>query len=441
MQPDSGPSTTGKNSIVDTIAHSPMGRLQIVVICLCALLNAIDGFDVLAISFAAPGIARDWGISPAALGIVLSMELVGMAVGSVALGTVADALGRRPMILLCLVVMTIGMFLAATAGGIETLLAYRFLTGLGVGGCLAATNTLGAEFTNLKWRAAAVTLIAAGYPIGNVIGGTTVSVLLTTFDWRSVFVFGGVVTAAAIPLIWFLLPESMEFQASKRRPDALKKINSTLARMGRPPIDALPEIDGKPERVGLGRLFKPDLLMTTFLLTVAYFAHVMTFYFVLKWIPKLVVDMGFQPSLAGSVLVWAAVGGVFGALVLAALTARFSVRWLVAGAMALSCVGVIVFGGVPADLKQLSIVAAVVGVFTNIGLIGLYALFVQAFPTEVRAGGIGFVIGVGRGAAILGPVFAGFLLNAGQSIQVVAIVMAMGSLAAALAVLGLRLKD
>lgn len=431
---------TSKNPIVDAIAHSPMGRFQIVVICLCAFLNAIDGFDVLAISFAAPGIAADWGVSRDTLGIVLSMELVGMAVGSVALGTVADTIGRRPMILLCLVAMTAGMFLAATANSVETLLAYRFITGLGVGGCLAATNTIGAEFTNLKWRSAAVTLIAAGYPIGNVIGGTVVSLLLTSFDWRSVFVFGGFVTLSAIPLIWFLLPESMEFQAQKRAPGALEKINRTMARMGRAPVDALPIIDAKPPKVGLGRLFQRDLAMTTFLLTVAYFAHVMTFYFVLKWIPKLIVDMGFVPSLAGSVLVWASVGGVMGALALAALTARFPVRWLVAGAMALSCVAVIVFGGVPADLRQLSIVALVVGIFTNIGLIGLYALFVHAFPTEVRAGGIGFVIGVGRGAAILGPVFAGFLLNAGQTTQTVAIIMAMGSLMAAGAVFALRIK-
>src|SRR6187397_3416311 len=109
----------------DVIAHSPMSRLQILVVGVTIALNALDGFDVLSISFASPGIAQEWGIDRAALGIVLSMELIGMAVGSVFLGGVADRIGRRPTILGCLVAMAIGMVMATTARGLVDLSIWR----------------------------------------------------------------------------------------------------------------------------------------------------------------------------------------------------------------------------------------------------------------------------------------------------------------------------
>ena len=113
--------------------EAPMGRLQIIAIILCVLLNALDGFDVLAISFASPGIAKEWGVDRAALGLVLSMELIGMAVGSVLLGNVADRIGRRPTIIFCLIVMALGMGAATQAWDVISLSIIRLATGLGSG--------------------------------------------------------------------------------------------------------------------------------------------------------------------------------------------------------------------------------------------------------------------------------------------------------------------
>ena len=133
-----GPAT----DIRQRLDEAPMGRLQIIAIILCVLLNALDGFDVLAISFASPGIAKEWGVERAALGLVLSMELIGMAVGSVLLGNVADRIGRRPTILFCLVVMAIGMGAATQARDVVSLSVIRLVTGLGIGGMLACTNAM-----------------------------------------------------------------------------------------------------------------------------------------------------------------------------------------------------------------------------------------------------------------------------------------------------------
>lgn len=415
-----------------------MSRLQIIAVAMCFLLAALDGFDVLAISFAAPGIASEWGIDRAALGVVLSMELIGMSVGSILAGFMGDRLGRRPVILACLAVMTAGMGLAVIATGVISMSVYRFGTGLGIGGVLACSAAMAAEFSNKNWRNLAVVMMASGFPAGAIVGGSIASMLLVSFNWNAVFIFGALATAAFIPLVWFLLPESIEYLLERRPAGALERINHTLDRMGHSTVKELPPVRPQAQSPGFRALFSPGLARTTTLLTMAYFLHIMTFYFTLKWIPKIVVDMGYSPSLAGGVLVWANVGGLAGALILGLLALRYGVKWLVIGAMVMGAAMVIWFGQEHSDLVQLSTVAAAAGFFTNSAVVGLYALFAQGFPTEVRAGGTGFAIGVGRGGSAAGPIIAGLLFAAGSGLPMVALYMALGSVIAAVLLLLLR---
>jgi benzoate transport len=415
-----------------------MGKLQVTAVVMCVLLFGVDGFDVLSISFAAPGIASEWGIDRAALGIVLSMELIGMALGSVVIGGLADRIGRRPAILMCLIVMSAGMYFAATAGSVQALSIYRLATGLGIGGMLASTNAMAAEYSNARRRNFVVIIMAAGYPVGAIVGGSIASLLLVSFDWRAVFVFGAIITVVFIPLVWFLLPESIEHLVQRRPRGALERVNTTLRRMGHESVAVLPELPIVPLGSSLATLFSPALARTTSLLTITYFMHIMTFYFTLKWIPKIVVDMGFEPALAGGVLVWANVGGLSGSIVLGVLSHRYKVRGLVLAAFILSTAMVTWFGQGQADLVQLSIVAAAAGFFTNSAVVGLYAIFAQSFPTEVRASGTGFVIGVGRGGSALGPILAGLLFVSVGGLPMVALIMGLGSLVAAVALMMLR---
>lgn len=422
------------------IEQAPMSRFQWGIVATMIGLNALDGFDVLSISFASPGIAADWGIDRAALGIVLSMELVGMAIGSLLLGGVADRIGRRTTILSCLAMMTLGMLGAASAGGIVTLSIWRVLTGLGIGGMLASTNAAVAEAANAKHRSLAVVLMAAGYPIGTIVGGSVSAVLLAHYDWRAVFVFGALCSVLFVPLVLWRAPESVAFLMHRRPPNALARINATLQRMGHAPVATLPDPDPRAvaAKAPVVALFSPALLRTTILLTLAYLAHIMTFYFILKWIPKIVVDMGFPAPQAAGVLVWASIGGATGSLILGLLTGRLRLMALTIGAMLLSTVLVIVFGRAQSDLAGLSIVAAAAGFATNAGVVGLYALVAERFPTGVRATATGFVIGVGRGGSALAPMVAGFLFAAGYGLQIVAVLMGIGSLVAAVALMLLR---
>lgn len=416
----------------------PMRPLQVIAVVMCVALNALDGFDVLAISFASPGIAAEWGISRTELGVVLTMELVGMAVGSILLGNFADGLGRRPVILGCLVIMSLGMYVASLVTGVYQLLGVRFITGIGIGGMLAAINAMVAEYSNAKHRNFNVVIMATGYPFGIIVGGSIASMLLAYFDWRSVFILGAVMTASMIPLVWFWMPESISYLAHQNKPDALQRINAILKRMGHAAIERLPASDHVAEKTSWRDLFSPQLARTTALLTLAYLTHIMTFYYIIKWIPKLVVDMDFTASSAGGVLVWANVGGAVGSVLLGLLTHKVKIRVLGMIAMAGSVVMINVFGMGQADLFGLSLVAAMAGFFTNSAVVALYALFAETFPTHLRAGGTGFVIGVGRAGSVVGPIIAGVMFDSGIGLSGVSLAMAMGSLIGFFALLFLR---
>lgn len=424
----------------EVIASSPMSRLQVIVVGITIALNALDGFDVLSISFASPGIAAEWGIDRAALGIVLSMELIGMAIGSVLLGGVADKIGRRPTILGCLVVMAAGMLMATTVRGLVDLSIWRIVTGLGIGGMLAAINAVAAEFSNSRRRHLSVSLMSIGYPVGAVIGGSVAAQLLQGNDWRSVFYFGAAVTSALIPVVYFVVPESVHWLARKQPAGALEKINGALARMGHPTTTQLPAIAADVRRRSVADIFAPAFAATTTIVTLAYFFHITTFYFIVKWVPKIVADFGFPPSSAAGVLVWANVGGALGGTVFGVLTQRYGVKALTIAVLLLSTVAVTLFGRTPADLQQLSFICAVAGFCTNAGIVGLYAIIAQAFPTHVRAFGTGFTVGVGRGGSVLAPIIAGFLFTAGYGLPAVSVIMALGSLVAAGVLLMLKLE-
>jgi benzoate transport len=425
----------------DLIANSPMSRLQIAVVALTIALNALDGFDVLAISFASPGIAGEWGIGRDALGIVLSMELIGMAIGSVLVGGVADMIGRRPTILGCLVVMGLGMFMATTVTGIVDLSIWRIVTGLGIGGMLAAINAVAAEFSNARRRHLSVSLMAIGYPVGAVVGGTIASWLLRSYDWRSVFYLGAGATASLIPIVYFVMPESVHWLARKQPTGALDKINRILGRIGHAAVATLPVLSAEVRRKSVADIFAPGLIRTTVIVTLAYFLHITTFYFVVKWIPKIVVDFGFDASSAAGVLVWTNVGGALGGATFGVLTQRYSVKALTIGVLLLSTVMVTLFGMSPAELQRLSFICAVAGFCTNAGIVGLYAIVAQAFPTHVRATGTGFTIGVGRGGSVIAPIVAGFLFAAGYSLPTVATMLAFGSTLAAGVLIFLRFAN
>jgi MFS family permease len=445
----------------DIIAKSPMTTMQVLIVGITIALNALDGFDVLSISFASPGIAAEWKIDRAALGFVLSMELVGMALGSLVLGSLADKIGRRPTVLGCLVVMATGMIMVTTSTGylgalvtplfalfganvdvrLADLSMWRIVTGLGIGGMLAAINAVVAEFSNTRRRDLNVAIMSIGYPMGAAAGGFITSTGLQLSEWRSVFYFGASVTIVMIPTVFLLMPESVHWLARKQPAGALDRINRTLRRLGHQTIAAVPAVTAEIRKLSTREIFRPGMVGTTAIVTAAYFLHVTTFYFLAKWVPTIVVSMGFAPSSAGYVLSWLNVGGATGGTVLGLLSQRYPIKKLTVGVMVLSTIAVTVFGRSPANLVQLILICVAAGFCTNASITGMYAIFAKAFPTHVRASGTGFAVGVGRGGSVLAPIIAGFLFKFGYTLPTVASLMGLGSLLGAAVLVNLHLHE
>jgi len=418
------------------LATSPMTGLQILVCTITVFLNALDGFDLLAISFATPGIMKEFNIDKSVgLGVVLSMDLWGMAVGSFLLGGVADYIGRRRAILAFLVVMATGMYFCSHARDLDDLRLWRFITGLGIGGMLAAINAAAAEFSNDTMRKFWVALMTIGYPLGNILAALIISPLLKTHDWRVVFELGAAATAAMLPIVWFCVPESVSWLCRKQPANALVRINATLRRMGHAVIDALPPVTEAAVKAPLADVFKPRYLRLTLLLVFAYFAHITSFYYILKWVAPIVSKMNYSPSVIADVLFWASVGGATGGAFLGWLSLRMNLIRLTAGVLILGMISIAIFGMGQSSLEGLKGIVALCGFFTNAGIVGLYTLLALAYPTSLRATGTGVVIGAGRGGAALAPILAGYLFQHGLSLQAVSIVMGCGSLLGAAALL------
>ncbi len=448
----------------DTVLKSPMSRMQILVVIITIALNALDGFDVLSISLTARSITTDLGItSNAVTGLLLSMELVGMALGSIFLGRYADIWGRRPMMLMCLVMMTAGMFMVTVEpgfvahglravfdgmgiledwpAGLVHISVWRVITGLGIGGMLASINAVVAEYSNAKNKHLNVALMSIGYPVGAFTGGFIAQALLASYSWHSVFLLGFGMTAAMLPVVYFFVPETVAWSVRHQKPGTLEKVNATLKRMGKQAVAALPDVTDELAKSAKSSLFETKYAKTTVILAAAYFFHITTFYFILKWTGVILEDRGFLAQQAAGVLSWLNVGGAAGGALLGVLTLKFDLKKLTIAAMLLACAFVAIYGSSPPVLSQITLLCIAAGFFTNAAINGMYAMFAHAYPTQLRAAGTGFAIGVGRGGSILAPIIAGFMFEGGMGVPTVAVIMACGSLMAAVMLTMLRLDQ
>lgn len=427
------------------IDDNPMNARQWIVVALMVLLNALDGFDVLSSAFAAPGISREWGVPRDALGIVLSAELVGMGFGSILLGGFADRVGRKPAMLVCLVVMATGMYLAHSAQGVTELTIWRLITGVGIGGMLAATNAVTAESSSRSGRSLAMALYVIGYPVGGVIGGFAAqSWLLVDYDWRAVFLFGAIATAAMIPLVLLLVPETPAYFAARRPKGAVEKINRSLRAFGKPEITALPEIAPtapKPKVTDI--LSNPRLRPVTLLLAFAYLFHTVTFYYILKFTVQIVADAGFTQPQAASALTWANIGGAIGGGLFGFLLRKWDIKGPTITVALIGSIAVAAYGIGSESLWGWRVAAFLTMFFLNAAIVGYYAAFARGFPAYARATGTGFVLGVGRAGAAGSPIIAGFLFTqlGNDHLLTVSIIMSIGAILGAGLIWILPLRD
>jgi benzoate transport len=399
-----------------SLAQAPLTPYTLAAIAVCVGLNMIDGFDVLAMSFAASGVKSDWHLLDRQLGMLLSAGLVGMGLGSLTLGPCADRWGRRTIILLSLLLATLGMLGSAAARGYLDLLVLRVLTGVGIGGTIASVAVIVCEYAPDRWRGTALAVYATGYSIGATIGGALAAYAIPHYGWRSAFAVGGTLSLLLLPLGWRRLPESLDFLLTRRPPSALQRINALFHAMRRPAITVLPEpaaVTSKSEHGSIRRQLALLMTTSTFLVWATFFCTMAGFYFIVSWTPRLLNAAGLSASqgMTGGVLL--NLGGIAGCGLFAFAAVRADTHRLLLGALLGSAVLIAGFGLAITRLNVALWTALLLGIMANAAMAGLYAVGPPLYPTVVRATGMGWAIGIGRFGAILAPLASGALLDHG----------------------------
>jgi AAHS family 4-hydroxybenzoate transporter-like MFS transporter len=424
-----------KLDLESVIDAARIGRFQILVFALCALVAMADGFDTQAIAFVAPEIAVTWGVPASLFGPVFGVGLFGGQIGAILFGFVSDRYGRRPA-LLCAIPLFAAMSLATPfATSLTGLALLRFLTGLGLGGALPSIISITSEYAPHRLRNSVVTVMWCGFPLGAVVGGIAAAHLIPTFGWQSVFYAGGLVPLLLLPFFWALIPESVRFLAMTRDKVAIARILDRMGCAGRwnGDIGAVRQ----RTRLSVASLFTEGRGLGTILLwTTLFFSLLMTF-FLVNWIPVIARHGGIgigNAVLAVAMLNW---GSIVGCVALGWLIDRFRPALVISLGFAGGAVAIAAIGQVEAATSSLLALTFTAG-FLSIGAQMCTVAFCAGFyGTELRATGVGWSLGISRIGAIAGPVLGGMLLGIGVAAPALFFLVGAASVCAAIAMLAM----
>ena len=420
---------------------APMHRVQKLSIAALAAMCALDGIDLFAITFAAPVIAQEMAIGKAAVGLVLSAALAGMALGSLFLSPLADIYGRRGPLVLSLLLMIGGTLWTALADNLFDLIGSRLITGLGVGTMAAVINPLAAEYANAKRRDISVATVNLGLPAGAIVSGILAAWLIPIVGWRPLFFVASGLGVVMLLIVVFWLPESIAGILSKGGPSTQDRLNRLLMRCGQQPTVELNDIRPLAQRRSIRLLLTPTELPTTFAAAAIFFLFTLSLYYIQSWVPSLITGAGHTVSQAALAATSMSVSGVLGGSAFAFLVPRIGLKRVVVSAIALTAVAIALFGVVPTQLPLLVAMSILVGASTIGGMVNLYAILSRSFPPSARASGIGLVIGIGRFGSALGPALGGLLFSFGQEREAVSLIMAIPALTAAALLMRLKQRD
>jgi AAHS family 4-hydroxybenzoate transporter-like MFS transporter len=393
-----------KDTAIQDVANRSSRPLALLSVSFALVM--IDGYDLFIVSFVAPLIAKDLHLSFASLGTVFAAGLAGSMVGGLLLGHIADRAGRRPTVLVSLATAGVATLLCSQTSSLGTFAVFRFLTGLALGGLLAAIVPLVAEHFPPQQRSAAVTTMFIGYPLGAVFGGA-ITALFIAHGWRVLFLGAGSVTLLLLPIALFL--RETLYASDARLHDSPRQ----------------------PWRGSFIVLFTGGRFWTTIIASFAIFCLLLVAYLLNSWTPLIAARSGFSPQTAAWCGVLLNLGGVVGALISTLLVARYGVFKVVtlmvgSGALALASLGYL-FGSVGASYAGL----AVIGLLVIGGQMNAPAISAQLYPRHMRSTGVGWQFAAGRLGSILGPLIGGRLLSTNVPVSLLFMLIAIPTLLSA----------
>ncbi len=383
----------------------------------CAMIIIFDGYDLAVAGIALPSIMKEMGVEPAKAGFMVSSALFGMMFGAIFLGTIADRIGRRWAIAICIALFSVFTAAAGLAKDPLSFAAMRFLAGLGIGGVMPNVVAHMTEYSPKKMRATLVTLMFSGYAVGGIVAALLGKGLIETYGWQSVFFAAGL-PLLLIPFVLKSLPESMPFLLARGRHDELKDIVAKLEPGYRPVASdhfAVPAED-KADSAPIKHLFDDGRGFSTVMFWIAFFMCLFMVYALSSWLTKLMAGAGYSLGSALTFVLVLNVGAMVGAVVGGWLADRFHIKVVLASMYALAAVSITLLG-VKMPTELLFVVVGLAGASTIGTQIVANAYTGQFYPMAIRSTGLGWALGIGRSGAIIAPIVIGVLVSLSLPLQ------------------------
>ena len=400
------------SSIARELDSLPLGAFQICIITLCGLVVMIDGYHTQVIAFLAPAIAQGWGVHGAQFGPVFGAGLLGGMLGAMAFGAAADRFGRKPGLLISILIFGVASIATTLAHSMPELMAYRFVTGFGLGGAMPSAIALTAEYSPLRSRSTLITAMFCGFPLGAAIGGIITAPLVAATGWRSVFLLGGVIPLILLPFVLWLVPESLNFLLMAGRTSKANRIMSRLHLTARAEIVKQASAAETVRYSIRESLFGENRLPGTILLWVVGFLSLGLTFFLINWIPIVSrqAGVGVKGAVIGAALL--NLGSIFGCALLGHFIDRFGPYRVIAAAYVIGTIAICAIG-YSASATTLGLTAFIAGFFSLGAQMSCVALTATFYKHEFRATGVGWSMGFSRLGAIVAPVTGGMLVGIG----------------------------
>lgn len=408
------------------------GRFHAVVFLWCFVVVVCDGYDLAVAGIALPLIMKDMNVDPTTAGFMASSALFGCVFGALILGTLADRIGRRWAISICVLLFSV---FTAAAGLVDDPLTFsvmRFLSGLGIGGAVPCVAAQMAEYSPKKVRGLLFTAMTCGIPVGSVAATLVGKQFLETYGWQQLFISGGA-PALLIPFILKYMPESFPFLISRNDDTQLRQIVARIAPGFVLQADerfVVPTED-KVDGATIGRLFHDGRGFSTVMFWVAFFMGLFMLYALSTWLVKLMAMAGHSLGSALNFLLIFNGGAIAGGLCGGWLADRLNIKLVLSFFFAASAVALTLLGY---GVQPLSLVVAAVGATTLGTQILCYAYVAQFYPTAIRSTGVGFASAVGRVGGILAPIGIGVLVSMKLPLEQNFMAIALAGLMSAVAV-------
>ncbi|MBB3013018.1 MFS transporter [Cupriavidus alkaliphilus] len=396
-------------------------RFHALILFWCALIIIFDGYDLAVAGIALPSIMKEMGVTATSAGFMVSSALFGMMFGAIFLGTVADRIGRRRAIAICVALFSVFTAAAGLASDPVSFSVTRFLAGLGIGGVMPNVVAQMTEYSPRKLRGTLVTLMFSGYSVGGMLAALLGKGLIESYGWQSVFLAAGL-PVVLIPLVLRALPESIPYLIRTGQTAALQSVVSRLAPSHRPQagdVFVLPADEGAAGAAAgapIRRLFQDGRGVSTVMFWVAFFMCLFMVYALSSWLTKLMAGAGYSLGSALTFVLVLNFGAMLGAIGGGWLADRLPIKHVLIGMYTLAAVSITLLG-YPMPSAVLFVVVGLAGASTIGTQIVTYAYAGQFYPMAVRGTGIGWASGVGRSGAILAPIVIGVLVGMSLPLQ------------------------